>query len=55
MRVLNRFFIYFCIVTFIFGTLELTIDLPGEGPELWLYAFLISFFVALAAAAFKKQ
>lgn len=55
MRVLNRFFTYFCIVTFIFGTLELTIDLPGEGPALWSYVFLISFFVALAAAAFANS
>ena len=55
MKVLKRFLTYFCVVAFIFGVLDFTIDLPGGGPGSWLNGFLFSLFVALAAVTFENK
>ena len=39
----------------IYGTLEITIDLPFEGSESWMYPFMISLFIALSAVTFENK
>ena len=51
---LGRFTTYFCIVISVYGALEILIDMPGDGPRLWLDAFLFSLVFALAVLTFQN-
>lgn len=49
-RLINYLLVVFVIVVI----LEFTVDLPWEGQEFWVFAFMISAFLSLAATTFEN-